>query len=463
MREELELGQTGLNRSMGYVEKFPKASLEADLIGYARGIFGADYDAKSACTKSEQLKKKERRSPFFNRRGTEFIAVESGCVIVNGQAVRAGDLIRIDSGEIVEIHAEEDSQIVSHIFPYAQALTHLPFTTLDDKEVKNQGSWLITIVIIAKDVEHHIAHAISSCLTQTYNNIQVVVVDDGSTDGTLAKARSMADFDDRLEVHAQPIGRNSVRRFGVSIARGQYCLIIDGDDWLNMDAVERLVQTAAESNSDCVMFGFDHHSDRNRTVWDPVYPTHAQLIVPPLYYSKDEIAALQIAEHNHTIWMYFFSMDIRQNVMDSLIDVHLYEDLPFYIAILQYSNHPVICNFVLYHYRRDRIGQATSNWERVPAIVKKTCLELVVDHIIESLPDRDRWFYQLILYYKIRKIVDHEWSLEKHHGNAEAFAMWERMSDVLARKFPANLASRIITEHQQRKFVEAHSDAPIGL
>lgn len=435
-----------------YADVLPSGSLESSLIAYMRDLFERYYDKELAGTLHESVVAGQKVAARFNRRGTEFLGVAAGSVLINGHLVETGAIVRIDPGEIVEIRACEDAELVSHVFPFRQALVRQQIDW-NIAPQKNTGLPLVSLVIIGRDVEHHICQAILGGIEQTHSNMQIIVVDDGSSDGTADKCRSMAYFDPRIEVHVQPLGRNGVRAFGARQAKGEYCLIIDGDDWLNRDAVEKLVGAAQQGSSECVVFGFDHVSDKTSVVWNPVYPTDVHLLSPPMYYNQDAKSALWVSHLNHTIWMYFFSTRIKQEIIDSLINIDLYEDIPFYFAIVQNAKQPILWNEVLYHYRRDRVGQSTAEWHKVRPAQKIGSLEISVDRCLQMVGKN--LFLNLILIYKVRRIVDHELHLCNEEGDALAVAAWEQVWRSSCQKFSQDVALDLADERVKRLFVTA--------
>lgn len=424
---------------------------EAQLVRHMQALFEKHYDAKLAGTSRIAVSAGQTIAPYFNRRGIEFSSITKGAITINGKLMQQGDVVRIDPGEIVEIAVREDSEIVKHIFPYRQALTNQPLPAM--KGQISSDNPVVSIVIIAKDIEHHICHAILSAIEQSFVDIEILVIDDGSTDQTVAKCRSMAYFDKRVKVYVEPLGRNGVRKFGVQKAKGQYCLIIDGDDWLNQDAIEKMVSIARKEKSDCVVFGFDHVSDRTAEVWNPVYPTDIHQKQCPMYYDKDDQNALWVSYLNHTIWMYFFSTTIKAGIIDALIEIDLYEDLPFYFVIVQQAARPVLWNEVLYRYRRDRVGQSTANWHQVGAARKLSSLRIAVDQCLEII--KDDIFLKTVLLYKVRRIVDYELNVCAETSDAVGIAAWEKMWRTICRKFPLELADHLVDKNVQILFEEA--------
>lgn len=103
---------------------------------------------------------------------------------------------------------------------------------------------LVSIIIPAWNVEKYISKAIESCIGQTYTNIEILIIDDESTDATceVVERYRLKDTRIRLEkkIHA---GVSDARNKGIEIATGQAAVFLDSDDWLNYDAIEILLES----------------------------------------------------------------------------------------------------------------------------------------------------------------------------------------------------------------------------
>ena len=101
---------------------------------------------------------------------------------------------------------------------------------------------LVSIIIPAYNTAPYIHRALESSLRQTYQNIEAIVVNDGSTDDTLKVAQEYAARDERVRVFTQEnAGVSAARNYGIREARGEYITMLDSDDWLEDDAVEALL------------------------------------------------------------------------------------------------------------------------------------------------------------------------------------------------------------------------------
>lgn len=123
---------------------------------------------------------------------------------------------------------------------------------------------MISVIITAYNVEPFIAQAIRSVLAQTHNDIECVIVEDCSTDNTIAeiKRASIGDKRVRLVQNNENMGAGASRRRGIEAANGDYILLLDGDDWIEPDFIETLYKCAVESGAEIVSGGIKViHSD----------------------------------------------------------------------------------------------------------------------------------------------------------------------------------------------------------
>ena len=135
----------------------------------------------------------------------------------------------------------------------------------------------VSIIITAYNVEEFIARAVDSALAQDYPNIEVVVVDDCSTDGT---SEILAQYGDKIRVvkHEVNQGAGMARRNGIKASTGDFALTLDADDWLDSDLISKLVAVQQETQAEIVSGGvtvertngaYDVHCYGSKIVSDP--------------------------------------------------------------------------------------------------------------------------------------------------------------------------------------------------
>ena len=111
---------------------------------------------------------------------------------------------------------------------------------------------LISVIIPAYNCESYVTEALLSALNQTYKNIEVLVIDDASTDNTLKIAQSFSD--DRLQVFANEknLGAGPTRNFAIKQARGEWIALLDSDDWFAPTRLEALFQIAHSEKANLI-------------------------------------------------------------------------------------------------------------------------------------------------------------------------------------------------------------------
>ncbi len=113
---------------------------------------------------------------------------------------------------------------------------------------------LVSIIIPAYNVESYIEKCVRSVIEQTYKDLEIIVINDGSTDSTLSILMNMKEKDSRIKViswHNQ--GLSAVRNLGIEIANGSFLFFLDGDDWLESTCIERMMAVHRQEHSDIVV------------------------------------------------------------------------------------------------------------------------------------------------------------------------------------------------------------------
>lgn len=110
----------------------------------------------------------------------------------------------------------------------------------------------VSVIIPAYNTEAYIAKAIESALTQTVQAIEVIVVDDASTDTTVEIANGFSDSRLQVVVNQQNLGAGLTRNKGIALAKGEWIALLDSDDWYAPERLEKLLQIGEEKNADVV-------------------------------------------------------------------------------------------------------------------------------------------------------------------------------------------------------------------
>lgn len=130
----------------------------------------------------------------------------------------------------------------------------------------------VSIVVPVYNAEKYLDKSISALLGQTFGDIEVILVENGSTDNSLAICNKYADIDDRIIVidTKDNVGAGEARNIGISKAKGEYICFFDADDWYEQTIIEKLLHAAVDYDADVAICAYeayvegtnknDHHS-----------------------------------------------------------------------------------------------------------------------------------------------------------------------------------------------------------
>ena len=120
----------------------------------------------------------------------------------------------------------------------------------------------VSVIIPVYNVEKYLRACLDSVVNQTLRDIEVICVDDGSTDGSPAILAEYAAKDPRVKVLTQPKSNaGAARNAGMSIATGEYLGFVDADDWCELTLFEKAYGRAKEVNADLVFWAYDQRQE----------------------------------------------------------------------------------------------------------------------------------------------------------------------------------------------------------
>ena len=149
----------------------------------------------------------------------------------------------------------------------------------------NSDNPLVSVIVPVYNAESYINKCIRSLTAQTYTNIEIIAINDGSKDISGAILEELALQDSRIRYMSQPNqGVCVTRNNGIDMAQGEYLLFVDGDDYVDPDYVENMITTALQNDSDLVISGYKIED-----------ATKFEAVIPASYEAnKDEMWAYRI-------------------------------------------------------------------------------------------------------------------------------------------------------------------------
>lgn len=123
---------------------------------------------------------------------------------------------------------------------------------------------MISVVIAAYNSEKYIAECLESVLTQTYRDMEIIVVDDGSTDCTWEIIQEYKNRDPRIvAIQQENQGPAAARNKAFDIMKGDYFTVLDSDDWIDKECYSMAIEAANTTNADMVIWGFQRFTEKS--------------------------------------------------------------------------------------------------------------------------------------------------------------------------------------------------------
>lgn len=133
---------------------------------------------------------------------------------------------------------------------------------------------LVTVVVPIYNVEKHLKRCVDSILNQTYRNLEVILVDDGSPDNCPQICDEYAKRDNRVKViHKANAGLGMARNTGIDNATGEYICFFDSDDYVDADTVKECCELAEKENADLVCFGHSEETANGKVIFNRIPTT----------------------------------------------------------------------------------------------------------------------------------------------------------------------------------------------
>ena len=245
---------------------------------------------------------------------------------------------------------------------------------------------MLSVVVPVYNVEKYLDKCIASIVNQTYKDLEIILVDDGSTDSSGTMCDAWSEKDSRITVyHKSNGGLMSAWKYGVRKASGTYIGFVDSDDWIDADMYEKMLSSANETGADLVCASFVREFADGRQTF------HTNDLTPG-FYDRERILTdispyLLISQKYHdralypSRWSKLFKRDLLLSVLENCDErVTIGEDLVVVFSCLQLAEGVCIMDgFYPYHYRiiSTSMIQAFSaaKYEKID-LLKQTLLKL---------------------------------------------------------------------------------------
>lgn len=203
--------------------------------------------------------------------------------------------------------------------------------------IENKG--LISIIVPVYNVERYLERCLDSILAQTYANLEIILIDDGSIDQSGKMCDAYAEKDTRIKVvHQRNQGVSAARNSGLKIAEGEFIGFVDPDDWIEHDMYEFLWYAIQSNNAEMAVCGYEDFGEDGHTLQSTNYESG-------IFDTEENFC---FCLHNDSIWNKLFQREITKHIcFDDRFSIG--EDCLFLIEICPAIKRSTVVRDVLYH------------------------------------------------------------------------------------------------------------------
>lgn len=212
----------------------------------------------------------------------------------------------------------------------------------------------VSIIVPVFNVEGYLEQSIQSVLNQTFKDIEIILVDDGSTDNSSKICDNYSKLDKRIRViHQKNKGLSGARNTGLRFASGKYIFFLDSDDWIEEKTIEKLYQIAEKDYSDVVVCNVNLCSSVLEKISKRYWPFSSEMKmmsknIYPYFLIQPCWAWNKLYKHSF----------LKENRL-FFVEGILYEDVPFFVDVFFKAKIVSFTPDFLYNYRVGRDGAIT--------------------------------------------------------------------------------------------------------
>lgn len=204
---------------------------------------------------------------------------------------------------------------------------------------------LVSIILPVYNVEKYLSECLETIIGQTYKRIEIIVVDDGSTDSCPKICDKYAKKDKRIKViHQENKGLSGARNCGIEQANGKYITFVDSDDFISKDYISDLLFELKKNECDISACGTINVDENGNELNIEVSSKNIQLL------GEEQIKALLMSKLSTTAWGKLYKIELFKNIRYPIRKYN--EDTFTTYKVLDLSQKTIVINKPLYYYRK---------------------------------------------------------------------------------------------------------------
>ena len=246
-----------------------------------------------------------------------------------------------------------------------------------DDFMENSAEIKVSVIMPIYNAADFLRPALDSVLAQTLTDVEVICIDDGSTDNSLEIIKEYLEKDERIRILTETnAGPALARNNGIRRARGEYLAFLDADDFYDHEFLESLYTLAKRDELDIAISQYDIYNTRKSRFEPATSADHSDIFVPDKVTSKSEHPDFILASTTGSAWNKLFR---RAFVVDNgllfLHDVRMYEDVYFVVSAMSLAERVGKVHRVLMHHRihsqQSRAKHFSKYYSQVPLVYLK--------------------------------------------------------------------------------------------
>lgn len=252
---------------------------------------------------------------------------------------------------------------------------------------------LISVIIPVYNTSKYLEKCINSLINQTYKNLELIFVNDGSTDNSLEILNKYANTDTRIKVVSQKnSGLSQTRNKGLSYATGNYIMFLDSDDWIDTVTCQKAIEASVKYNADIVMWSYirEYENKSKPTllfddkikIWNKSNVSHIYKRMIGL--TNEELQNPEKIDSVITAWGKLYKKEAIENF--TFVDTELIqaEDTLFNILVFSKIKSAVYLPNTFSHYRKNNESSLTYKYKKELPLQRKELFRIIKKHLDET-------------------------------------------------------------------------------
>lgn len=314
----------------------------------------------------------------------------------------------------------------------------------------------ISIIMPVYNVEKYIKQSIESVINQTYNNLEIILVDDGSTDFSGEICDEYSKKDNRIKViHTENRGLSCARNTGLDNATGKYIMFIDSDDFFEKNSCEVLYNEIENKKADYVIGNYIHTTHEGKKWKNPLFN---QKIYDNFKLSITDYKK-SIFVMNSVVWNKIFKREFIEKNKLRFVPGAFAEDAIFSTYCYVHTNKSYYISDVVYNYRQNQVNKSISTNCTKDYFKKLNASYKLIFQNFETTNNIGfyRFFYARIMPYLLCKIIDTD-TLENDNEKIEVLKLLNwffKQKEIYNVVVLNELLNEIIIKINNEEYIEA--------